>query len=90
MTSEKQHSPLEIFSRELDRLTNDRDRLQMLLTLKLHLKNVILTSSDLQMICVRFNEEKYRLQAIEQLIPWVRCLSFEGSIEKFGGSRFIH
>ena len=80
MTSEKR-LPLEIFSRELERLTNDRDRLQMLMTLKLHLKNFILTSSDLQMICGRFNEEKFRLQAIEQLIPWVRLLSFERSIE---------
>lgn len=75
MTSKK-HLPREIFTREFDRLNNDRDRLQMLMTLKLHLKNLVLTSADLQMICERFIEEKYRLQAIEQLIPWVRLISF--------------
>lgn len=67
--------PMDIFARELDRLTNDRDRLQMLVTLKLHLQNLQLNSTGLQMIFVRFNEEKYRLQAIEQLIPWVNFFS---------------
>ena len=66
---------MDVFARELDRLTNDRDRLQMLVTLKLHLQNLPLNSTGLQMIFARFNEEKYRLQAIEQLIPWV-CFSF--------------
>ena len=83
---------MDVFARELDRLTNDRDRLQMLVTLKLHLQNLPLNSTGLQMIFARFNEEKYRLQAIEQLIPWV-CFSFlriRSRKMDFFDIRFIH
>lgn len=72
-------SPIEILSRELYRLDNDIDRLQMLVTLKSHLNNLQLTPEILQI----FNDEQYRLQAIYQLIPvviFVQILFLENEI----------
>ncbi|UJR14695.1 hypothetical protein I4U23_001688 [Adineta vaga] len=65
------HSPIDILCRELYRLNNDIDRLQMLITLKSHLHHLQLTSSTLQVFFSIFNNEKYRLQAVQELIPFI-------------------
>ena len=65
------HSPVDILCRELHRLDNDIDRLQMLITLKSHLHLLQLTPYTLQFFFSIFNSEKYRLQALHQLIPFV-------------------
>ncbi|CAF3726908.1 unnamed protein product [Rotaria sordida] len=61
--------PVDILCRELHRLDNDIDRLQMLITLKSHLNNLQFNSNNLQFFFSIFNDEQYRLQAINQLIP---------------------
>jgi hypothetical protein len=75
--------PIDIFCRELYRLDNDPDRLQMLVTLKSHLNNLQLNSNILQRFFSIFNDEKYRLQAMNQLIPSVNFLKIflSGKIE---------
>jgi hypothetical protein len=72
----KMNLPVDILSRELYRLNNDIDRLQMLVTLKSHLQNLQLTPQIIQKVLSSFNDEKYCLQAIQQLIPYVK-FSFE-------------
>ena len=64
-------SPLDILCRELHRLNNDADRLQMLVTLKLHLNNLQLTPHTLHLFFSIFDKEQYRLQAINQLLIFV-------------------
>jgi hypothetical protein len=46
----------------------------MLVTLKSHLNNLQLTPDILQYFFSIFNDEKYRLQAINQLIPFVKII----------------
>ncbi|CAF1200407.1 unnamed protein product [Adineta ricciae] len=65
------HSPIDILCRELHRLDNDIDRLQMLITLKSHLHLLQLTPYTLQFFFSIFNSENYRLQALYQLIPFI-------------------
>ena len=67
-------SPIDILCRELSRLDNDTDRLQMLITLKSHLNNLPFNSNNLQLLFLIFNHERYRLQAVNQLMPFVRSL----------------
>jgi len=69
-------SPIDILCRELHRLDNDIDRLQMLVTLKSHLNNLQLTPDILQSFFLIFNDEQYRLQAIYQLIPSVKIIFY--------------
>ncbi len=69
-------SPIDILCRELHRLDNDIDRLQMLITLKSHLNNLQLTPNILQFVFSIFNDEQYRLQAINELIPSVKTIFF--------------
>lgn len=64
-------SPVEILSQELSRLNNDIDRLQMLITLKTRLNNLQFNSDNLLRVFSIFKNEEYRLQAIDQLIPFV-------------------
>jgi hypothetical protein len=69
-------SPIDILCRELYRLNNDNDRLQMLVTLKSHLKNLKLNFNTLQFFLSIFNDEQYRLQAMNLLIPSVKFFFF--------------
>jgi len=71
------NSPVDVLCRELDRLDNDADRLQMLVTLKSHLNHLQLTPDTLQYFFSIFNDEQYRLKAIYQLIPSVRIIFHE-------------
>ncbi len=82
MMKTKVNLPVDILCRELDRLDNDIDRLQMLVTLKSHLQNLQLTSHVLQRFFSNFNDEKYCLQAIQQLLPSVNFLIFFLSTKK--------
>ncbi|CAF5118600.1 unnamed protein product, partial [Rotaria magnacalcarata] len=63
-------SPVDILCRELNRLDNDIDRLQMLVTLKSHLNHLQFNPNTLQLFFSIFNDEQYRLQAINQLVPF--------------------
>jgi hypothetical protein len=74
-------SPVDILCQELHRLDNDIDRLQMLVRLKSHLNNLQLTPYTLQFFFSIFNNEQYCLQAIHQLIPFVKMNYF--SINSF-------
>jgi two-component SAPR family response regulator len=67
-------SPIDILCRELYRLNNDIDRLQMIVTLKSHLNNLKFNFNNLQFFFSSFNDEYYRLQAINLLIPSVKQL----------------
>ena len=67
-------SPMDILCRELYRLNNDIDRLQMIVTLKSHLNNLKFNFNNLQLFFSIFNDEYYRLQAINLLIPSVNEL----------------
>jgi hypothetical protein len=71
----KVNLPVDILCREFDRLNNDIDRLQMLVTLKSHLQNLQLNTQILQRFFASFYDEKYCLQAIQQLIPSVNFLN---------------
>ncbi|CAF0741784.1 unnamed protein product [Adineta steineri] len=76
----KINSPIDILCRELYRLDNDIDRLQMLITLKSHLHHLQLTPCTLQYFFSLFNNEQYRLQAIHQLIPFIHIFITSDSL----------
>ncbi|CAF0725140.1 unnamed protein product [Adineta steineri] len=76
----KINSPIDILCRELYRLDNDIDRLQMLITLKSHLHQLQLTPCTLQYFFSLFNNEQYRLQAIHQLIPFIHIFITSDSL----------
>ncbi|CAF3759092.1 unnamed protein product [Rotaria sp. Silwood1] len=76
----KNPSPVDILCRELHRLDNDVDRLQMLVTLKSHLNNLQFNSNTLQFFFSIFNHEQYRLQAINQLIPSIHTFITSDSL----------
>ena len=65
------NTPLDILCRELRRLDNDLDRLQMLTALKSRLSNLQFTSQTLQCVASIFHAEHYRFQAIQQLLSYV-------------------
>lgn len=68
----KIYSPIDILCRELNRLENDNDRLHMLKILKSHLNNLQFNSHTIESVCSIFHDEKYRIEAIHQLIPFVK------------------
>ena len=64
-------SPLDILCRELYRLENDPDRLQMLVALRSRPAHLQLASSHFQRVLSNFHTDEYRWQAIQQIIPHV-------------------
>ncbi|CAF1969191.1 unnamed protein product [Rotaria magnacalcarata] len=73
-------SPVDILCRELNRLDNDIDRLQMLVTLKSHLNHLQFNPNTLQLFFSIFNDEQYRLQAINQLVPFIHTFITSDSL----------
>jgi hypothetical protein len=74
MMFQQTSSPLDILCRELHRLDNDLDRLQMLVTLKSHFARLLFTSTHIHSFLSSFHTEYYRLQAIQHLLVHVTII----------------
>lgn len=83
-------TPVDILCRELNRLDNDSDRLQMLVTLKSRLNHLQLNADTFYVLFSIFNDENYRLQAIHQLLPFVKFFCLFVSLIIIFKFRFIH